>query len=176
MKTPPRVALIGFMGSGKTTVGAVLARKLGYRFVDLDAEIEKTAGKRISDIFREDGESFFRDLEAGCLAGFAGRTGIVLSAGGGAPVRESNRQFFTDAACTFFLKIPLKTALERAGTDGSRPLLEQGPEEVKRLFESRAEIYARLGRAIESEGKTPLQVAEEIAGLLDSTTRTPDPG
>ena len=176
MRLPPRVALIGFMGSGKTTVGAIVARKLGYRFVDLDAEIEKTAGKKIPAIFREDGEPAFRDLEAGCLAGFADRTGIVLSAGGGAPVRESNRPFFTDAACTIFLKIPLKTALERAGADGSRPLLEMGPDEIRSLFESRALIYEKLGRAVESEGKTPLQVAEEIIGLLESTTRAPDPG
>jgi shikimate kinase len=176
MKIPPCVALIGFMGSGKTTVGAILARKLGYRFVDLDAEIEKTTGKRIRDIFRDDGEQAFRDLEAGCLAGFADRTGVVLSAGGGAPVRESNRAFFSDAARTFFLKTSLQTALARAGADGSRPLMERGPEEVRKLFESRAVVYDMLGRAVETEGKTPLQIAEEIVGLLESTTRSPDPG
>jgi shikimate kinase len=176
MKTPPRIALIGFMGSGKSTVGSILARKLGYCFVDLDSEIEKEAGMKITDIFKKRGEPAFRGLETECLRTMADRTGIVLAAGGGTPVEEANKEFFQNSAATFFLKTPLETALSRAGVDGSRPLLSQGSAEVKRIFESRAETYLGLGRAVSTEGRTPLEIAEEIIEVLAATTKTRNPG
>jgi shikimate kinase len=169
MKTPPRIALIGFMGSGKSTVGAILAKKLGYRFVDLDSEVEKKAGKKIADIFREQGEPAFRAMESECLRGLSGRTGVVIAAGGGAPVQDANHDFFKNAS-TIFLQTSLETALARAVMDGSRPLLAQDPAEVRRLYESRAEIYQGLGRSVSTEGKTPIEIAETIMGALEATT------
>ncbi len=176
MKAPPRVALIGFMGSGKSTVGSILAKKLGYRFVDLDAEVEKASGMKIADMFRLGGEPAFRVLESECLRSIAGRAGIVLAAGGGTPAQEANREFFRASAATFFLKTPLETALARAGEDGTRPLLSRGREEVRRLFESRSLVYSELGRAVETAGKTPLQIADEILEALAVTTEARDPG
>jgi len=176
MKTPPRIALIGFMGSGKSTVGSILARKLGYRFVDLDSEVENKAGQRIADIFKNQGEPAFRALEAECLRAVADSAGIVIAAGGGTPLQNANRIFFQVSASTFFLQTTLETALSRAGSDDSRPLLAQEPAEVKRLFESRAETYLGLGRAVNTEGKTPIEIAESIMEALSATTNTRDPG
>ena len=176
MKAPPRIALIGFMGSGKSTVGSILARKLGYQFVDLDAEVEKTAGLRVSDIFKKSGETAFRALETECLRAVADHAGIVLAAGGGTPLQDANRFFFKTSALTFFLQTSLETALSRTGSDDSRPLLAREPAEVKRLFESRAETYLSLGRPINTEGKTPLEITEAIIEVLSTTTKIRDHG
>ncbi len=176
MKTPPRIALIGFMGSGKSTVGSILARMLGYRFVDLDSEVEKKAGQRISDIFKKQGEPAFRALEAECLRAVSDSTGIVVAAGGGTPLQNANRSFFQASASTFFLQTSLETALARAGADDSRPLLAREPGEVKRLFESRAETYLDLGRAVSTEGKTPIEIAEAIVEALSTTRNARDRG
>jgi shikimate kinase len=168
---PARIALIGFMGSGKSTVGALLARRIGYGFVDLDDVVEKRAGMSIADIFRTAGEDIFRSLESQCLSELQQRSGIVVAAGGGTPLGTANRAFFQRSAATFFLEVPLATALERTGTaEPVRPLLARGEESVRRLYESRLPVYRTLGRTIETEGKTPLEIVERIVDELSSTT------
>ena len=166
---PPRIALIGFMGSGKSTVGALLAKRIGYVFVDLDDAVEERAGMSIADIFRTAGEDIFRTLESQCLSELGQKRGIVVATGGGTPLTDANRSFFRDAA-TFFLEVPLETALERAGAGGPvRPLLAQGADAMKRLYESRLPVYRALGRTIETGEKTPREIAQRIAEELSST-------
>jgi shikimate kinase len=167
---PDRIVLIGFMGSGKTTVGRILAGRLGWDLVDTDELVVRRAGAPIGRIFTERGEAWFRDLEAEVLAGLAGRRSIVVSTGGGAPARACNRGFFTERAATFHLRVSLETALERTRGDAARPLLQRPPDEVRRLYEARAAVYDELGRAVETEGASPLEIAERILALLTDPT------
>jgi shikimate kinase len=162
-----RVALIGFMGSGKSTVGALLARRLGWEFVDVDALVEAEAGATIADIFTAHGEDHFRTLESAGLRALAGRTGLVVAVGGGAPHRESNRWFFTaDGTAVFHLHVPLERALARAGDGRTRPLLAHGADEVRRLYEERLPRYRELGTEIATDGRSPGDVADEIAARM----------
>ena len=162
---PARVALIGFMGAGKSTVGRLLAARLGYAFVDMDQQIEAKSGKPIREIFSEQGEEAFRRLEADALAALASRRRVVIAAGGGAPMREENRAFFRDAA-TFYLEIGFEEFLRRTLANPARPLRTRPAEELSALFERRQPVYRELGEVIRSEGSSPREVVEEILERL----------
>jgi shikimate kinase len=163
---PARVALIGFMGSGKSTVGHLLARELGYRFLDLDERIETAAGRTIREIFAEEGEEAFRRLEARALEGLAAEERVVAAVGGGAPVPESNRAFFSRKATTFYLEVSFGEFLRRAGSDPARPLLRRGSAELEILYEKRRPIYESLGFRVPTDGRTPAEVVLEVLRLL----------
>jgi shikimate kinase len=164
-----RVALIGFMGSGKSTVGALLARRLGWEFVDVDALVEAEAGATIADLFASHGEEHFRTLESAGLRALAGRTGLVVATGGGAPLREANRWFFTEeGTAVFHLHVPLERALDRAGAGRARPLLARGADEVRRRYEERLPRYRELGIEIATDGRSPADVTDEIAARMAS--------
>ncbi len=178
MRLPPLIALIGFMGAGKTTVGRLLAGKLGYDFVDTDDLVVQRAGAPIADIFRDKGEAAFRRLETEALRSLAGRTRTVVAAGGGAPAQEANRLFFTASAVTFHLRVSMHSVRSRTGTTRGavRPLLSRPDQEVQTLYDARRSIYEELGRAVETDGKTPLEVAEQIISLLGDPTESQGPG
>ena len=162
----PRIALIGFMGSGKSTVGRLLARRLGYRFVDVDALIEEREGRSIREIFAAQGEEAFRRLESRALRELTAAQAIVAAAGGGAPIRPENRLFFTESARTFYLEVSFDEFLERTGADPARPLLERGTEELRKLYDERRPVYESLGRPVSTAKRSPAAVAEEILSLL----------
>jgi shikimate kinase len=164
-RPPDRVALIGFMGSGKSTVGRLLAARLGYAFLDLDQWLERRQGKSIRQIFQESGEEAFRELESSALREFSSRRRVVIAAGGGAPVREANRSFFRRAS-TFYLEISFEEFLRRTASSPDRPLRGRPAEELARLFESRLPIYGELGERVASEGRAPAEVVEEILEKL----------
>lgn len=167
MKEPARIALIGFMGSGKSTVGPLLAGLLKWDFVDLDTLVEARAGCPVSAIFETHGEEEFRSLESSCLHDLAGRNRVVVATGGGAPLGLANRWFFLDAGTVVFhLRVSLDQALVRTRGDASRPLLAKGAEEVHRLYESRLPGYRELGTGIDTDGRTPEAVATEIAARI----------
>ena len=169
---PPIIALIGFMGAGKTTVGKILAGKLGYEFVDTDDLIVARAGVPIADIFRRTGEAAFRRMETEALHSLVGRVRTVIAAGGGAPAHESNRTFFRAHAVTFHLRVSMMNARGRAQTPGGpvRPLLAQEEGEVQRLYDTRRSLYEAIGQPVETDGRTPHEVAEEIIRLLRGPT------
>jgi shikimate kinase len=173
---PDRIALIGFMGAGKTTVGAILAARLGYTFIDTDAVIEQRAGAPVAVLFRERGEPAFREMEAAALAEMAGRKHLVIASGGGAPAQERNAGFFLRAAATFHLRVSLEAALQRTRGNAQRPLLAQDEATVRALFESRQPVYESLAATVDTEGKEPEAVAEEIIGLLQGPRETRRPG
>jgi len=164
-RPPARVALIGFMGCGKTTVGRLLSARLGYAFLDLDQWLERRGGRSIRRIFQESGEEAFRDLESSALQELSSRRRVVIAAGGGAPVREANRPFFREAA-TFYLEISFEEFLQRTAASRERPLLGRPPEELAALFAARLPVYREVGERVLSEGRTPAQVAEEILERL----------
>ena len=168
-----RVALIGFMGSGKTTVGALLAARLGAELVDTDRVIEERTGLPVSRIFAESGEPAFRALETAVLDELRSRQGIVVATGGGAPLQSSNRPFFEATPDTFHLRVGLATARARASAGGAtRPLLSRDEAAVRRLYEERQSVYEELGRPVETEGCSPADVAREILRLLEDPTAT----
>jgi shikimate kinase len=177
VKTPPeRIILIGFMGSGKSSVGRILARRLGYELVDTDALLEERAGAPIARIFREQGEPAFRALESEILAAVADRPRSVIATGGGAPAHRPNRDFFTRGDAVFHLRVSLEAARKRTGENADRPLLAQDPEAVRRLYRGRQHVYEELGQSVDTDGKTPDAVAEEIMRLLRSPRRNHPPG
>jgi len=178
MRPPPLIALIGFMGAGKTTVGRILAARLGYEFIDTDDVIVQRAGAPIAEIFRARGEAAFRRLETEALALLAGRTRAVVAAGGGAPAQEANRQFFTSRAVTFHLRVSLQNAQDRARSPRGavRPLLSRGDTAAQQLYDSRRPIYEALGKPVETDDRSPAEVVAVIMRLLSDPTVSRVPG
>jgi shikimate kinase len=168
------VALIGFMGSGKSTIGRLLASRLGYAFVDLDAVIEAESGRRIRDLFAEEGEPAFRARESAALAALAGRRNLVIAAGGGAPIPQENRAFFCQAAC-FYLEVSFDEFIRRTARGAERPLRSRSTEELKALYDRRRPVYEALGARIPTGGRSPQEAVEEILDRLRGGTIPPHP-
>lgn len=163
--TPQWVCLSGFMGSGKTTVGKALAEELRWPFFDLDELIVSAEGRSISDIFQSDGEPAFRRMEAHALAGLlARRPPAVVALGGGAFIQEENRELLRQSgALTVFLDADPVMLFERCCAEGpGRPLL-RSREAFLDLYEQRRPIYLKAGLVVSVEGRTPRQIAGEIA-------------
>ncbi len=159
------VAIIGFMGAGKSTVGRMLAGRLGMDFVDLDEVIEAAAEMSVEGIFHAEGEEGFRGREAEALKGELETGGKVLACGGGVVNREENVRLLTEACSVFYLRISAETAIRRLGGTTGRPLL-QGVDmawDVRELMDEREGRYVRAAHeVIEADDMTPEQVVEEI--------------
>jgi shikimate kinase len=163
----PVAILIGPPGSGKTTVGELLAARLGVGFVDTDARIEAAAGKPVSDIFIEDGEPAFRELErAAAAAAIGGHDGVLCLGGGG--VLDAGTQALLDGQYVVYLETGFAELAKRVGMDRPRPLLLGNPRaQLKSLLEQRLPVYQRLAEVIVStDGRSPAEVADEIAGVI----------
>ena len=143
-------------------MGKLLAAKLGYKFVDLDTLIEEKVGKTIPEIFRTEGEKKFREYESALLWSLLKEKNTVISTGGGAPITEKNREFFRERVLTVFLYVSLEEAFRRTKAADNRPLLNQDPEKIKKLYNSRLPIYRSLGITVKTDKKPPLQICEEI--------------
>lgn len=153
------LVLIGFMGSGKSTVGRQLASDLGMQFVDLDAQIEKEAGKKISEIFAEKGEAHFRTLETEMAKKLADGTGYVISTGGGTAENEENIRALRQSGVVVYLRISPSIALFRLRNDKKRPML-QAPDRRKRVnalmkqrhpnYKQRCDIEINAGGSMET--------------------------
>ncbi|MCR4922502.1 MAG: shikimate dehydrogenase [Lachnospiraceae bacterium] len=139
------LVLIGFMGSGKSSVGKKLAELLGYDFMDADSIIEKNEGKSINLIFKEKGEEYFRDREEKLLKELSEKNkgnNILLSAGGGMILRENNRKYLKNIGLVIYLKASADTIKKRLQADTARPLLaEDKSERIDRLLAERSSIY-----------------------------------
>ncbi|MDO5520088.1 MAG: shikimate kinase [bacterium] len=160
------IILIGFMGSGKTTVGQKIAGELGFTFLDTDEMIVKKAGMEITDIFETQGEAAFRKMEVDLLKELnATVTHAVISTGGGLPLREENASLLKKLGLVNYLKVTKEVVLERLKGDMTRPLLagENVEEKVERLLSSRDSIYQSVCHMqINAEIGTPDQVAERV--------------
>jgi shikimate kinase len=167
------LVLIGYRGTGKTTVAQQLALRLGREWIDADVEVELRAGKSIAAIFADDGEAAFRDLEAQTLADLLTRERIVLAAGGGAVLREANRHLLVERARVVWLQASVETILARVAADSAtaarRPNLTTGggPAEVVQLLAQREPLYRQCAEAaIDTENKSPGEIAAEIINRL----------
>lgn len=163
---PHRIALIGFMGSGKTTVGRLVAARLGYRFLDLDVLITENARKSIREIFAEDGEETFRRIESDTLYSVREMNRLVIATGGGTPARQENQEFFENLATTFYLEVSFKEFLNRTGRDHARPLLDHPKNDLEKLYKSRLPIYRGLGQRINTDSRKPQEIAAAILRKL----------
>lgn len=168
------VVLTGYRGTGKSTVGRLVAAQLGLRFVDADEELERRAGRTIAEIFAGGGESEFRDLEASVVADLLAEDGLVVALGGGAVLRPENRQQLRASHNrVVWLKAEAATLHQRIDADAStsqrRPNLTVGGglEEVERLLSLREPLYHECAEfAVDTESKPPEQVAAEIVSWL----------
>ncbi len=164
------IILIGFMGSGKSTMGKLIANKLGCSFVDTDHYIEKKEGRTISDIFTDDGEEYFRNSETEALKELLeSEDKKVLALGGGTPLREENRMLLKDAGYVIFLKVSPQEAYRRLKNDTERPLLQvpNPKEKIKELLDFRNPIYeAAADYVLLEENKTLDDVFYELSEIV----------
>ncbi len=161
---PRRIVLTGFMGSGKSTVGPLVAERLGWKFVDVDDVIEAEAGCTIPELFRRDGEAAFRERESATIARLAGGDALVLALGGGAIEDAATRSLLIDAPKTLLvhLEIELATTLERCrGTEHLRPVLADEANLASR-YARRLPLYRTAHVSIAVDALTPEQAAEAI--------------
>ena len=162
--------IIGFMGTGKTTVGRLVARRVGRRFVDLDDLVVEAAGGRpIADIFRHEGEAAFRQLERQALGRALDDADCVLATGGGAACREDNLGLLLDRARVVALTAPPEEVLRRTGQRSGRPLLDGAGDPLaaaRELLRQREPFYARAHVQVDTAGKAPEAVADEVVAAL----------
>ena len=165
----PRLILIGPPGCGKSTVGAALAQKLIIDFIDTDVAIEASYGQKISDIFVDKGEEFFRDLEFKVLDQSLMKEDCVLSLGGGAPIAQRAQEILKTAkAPIFFLDVSLAVAAPRVGFNRDRPLLLGDPRaQWQSLAETRRPIYESLASfVIKVDAMSVEEVVDAIVSKL----------
>ncbi len=163
------VVLIGFMGSGKSSVGKVLASKLECNFIDMDDEIELGEAKTIHDIFHEYGEDYFRELETIYLEKLLTKKNKVIATGGGVVLREDNIGILKHIGKVVFLHTPYEQLLKNLLDDTKRPLLKDVDHEttIQRLLNLREPIYFEASNIIiQTKDKTVEEIADEIISLL----------
>ncbi|MBC2879762.1 MULTISPECIES: shikimate kinase [Streptomyces] len=170
--TGPVAVLVGPPGAGKSTVGALLAERLGTGYRDTDADIERTAGKPIPEIFLDEGEPHFRELERQAVRAAVAEHPGVLSLGGGA-VMDPDTRALLKGLPVVFLDVDLADAVRRVGLDAPRPLLAVNPRKRWReLMEARRPLYTEVARVVVATGgRGPAEVADAV---LDSLR--PQPG
>jgi shikimate kinase len=159
----PLVVLVGPPGSGKTTVGRLVAGRRGVGFRDTDGDVEKSAGKTVMDIFVEDGEPCFRKLEREAVERALREHDGVLALGGGAVLDDASRRNLSGCAVVF-LDVGLAAASDRVGFNRTRPLLAVNPRaELKRMLELRRPLYEDVAETVvATDGRAPEDVAAEI--------------
>ncbi len=164
------IVLVGFMGTGKTTVGRLLAEQTGMPLVDMDALIEERAGKTINEIFAAEGEPYFRQLEREMVQELANREGQIVSTGGGIVLNPDNIADFEKTGLVICLLANAETVLERIRHDASRPLLAgDKATKITELLKTRKPLYEAIAHKIDTNGRpSPEPTATEIIALYES--------
>jgi shikimate kinase len=170
----PRLFLIGYRGTGKSTVGPLLAAALGWQFLDADEHVERLAGMTIAEIFAAEGEDGFRDLESAALAELCQGDGRVIATGGGVVLRPFNRELLSTAGYVAWLTAPPETVWQRTKSDPStaarRPNLTTGGiEEVANLMAARESLYRQTAHGtFPTAGRSPEGVAADILAAWEA--------
>ncbi|RNB89149.1 shikimate kinase [Brevibacillus nitrificans] len=161
------VVLVGFMGTGKTTVGAALSEALGMTQIDLDEEIVRREGKSIPALFAEQGEAYFRDAESKYLADLLEQGPCILTTGGGVVLRPQNVEVMVQKGLVVALSASEEELIKRLENDTGRPLLAGGvAQRVRTLLAERAGAYDFAPIQIDTTGKSLTAIVEEIKGHL----------
>lgn len=165
------VILIGFMGAGKSTVGVRLAETLNAAFVDTDQYIEQREQKSISRLFAQEGEAYFRQAETAALTALLKESRpLVISCGGGMPLREENRRLLKELGMVVYLKVRPETVMSRLKGDTTRPLLqgEDSGQRIRTLMDQREAFYCSAAdRIVDADESDPKALAEKIASFFD---------
>ncbi|MFA4991075.1 MAG: shikimate kinase [Candidatus Omnitrophota bacterium] len=162
------IVLVGFMGTGKTSVARALAGKLGREFLELDSVIEKREGVSIKEIFETKGESYFRGLEKEAVKEASRKEGVVISAGGGAIIDEENFNNLKKNGVIVCLEASPDTILERTRGSERRPLLNvpDPRERIEKLLSARAPYYKKADHSVSTDELTIDQVVDKIIALI----------
>ncbi len=164
------VFLVGMMGSGKTTVGNILAQKLNYRFFDTDVLIERVMGQSVSEIFATSGEDSFRDMETQVLGNLSAYTKSIIATGGGIVIKPANWSYLHHGV-VIWLDAPVEVILARLADDNTRPLLQETDPEQKlnELLEKRTPLYSLADLQIHiTADQTPETIANQIMTKIPS--------
>ena len=163
------IVLVGFMGTGKTTVGRLLSKQTGMPLVDMDSKIEERAGKAITKIFAEDGETYFRSLERAIVRELSSMDGQIVSTGGGIVLDPDNIPDYEKSGLVVCLLASAETILERVRHDDTRPLLagdKQG--KILQILETRRPLYEAIEHKINTDGLESETIAAQIAALYET--------
>lgn len=159
------------MGSGKSTIGNIIAKRIGYSYIDVDKRIEEKTGRTISDIFRKDGENTFRRIEAAVLKDVLKSTAAVISCGGGIVIQKENRRLLKQGSLVVYLKAEPEEIYRRVGNTGrERPLLKvDDPQaEINRLLKEREPVYQEVADiVVDTTGRTASEAAELVIKELE---------
>lgn len=164
MEKRPNIVITGFMGTGKSTVGKIVSKKLKMKFKDIDELIEKATAMKISEIFKKFGEQRFRDMETEMVKLVTKKDAQVISTGGGAILREENFHRLKENGVVFCLTASEKTIFERLKNNKERPLLqvENPQEKIKELMEQRTPFYEKADFIIHTDSLSVEEVADKI--------------
>ena len=163
------IVLCGFMGSGKSTIGNLLSKKMGMAFIDLDIYIEKKEKKSVSQIFEDSGEEYFRQLEREAVKELAYKKSVVLATGGGTLTFQQNVDTLRNADNKIvLLDLPVEVVEQRLKGDTKRPLLNRPDKQkvMRELYEKRLPLYRSAADIVVNAANSPLQVCMEIMSNL----------
>jgi shikimate kinase len=170
------VVLVGFMGSGKSTVGLLLAKELGWTFRDLDAEIERREGRGIPAIFREEGEAGFRGIEHGVAGDLLRENNLVLASGGGWPCQPGRLEGLPPGTLTIWLRVSAGASFDRTGAQAAtRPLLQVSdpPSRIRELLQEREPYYRGAHWWVDTDLHSPPEIARQLAVRLREDPERP---
>ncbi len=165
------IVLIGFMGTGKSSIGRELATRMGCAFVDIDCKIEEDTGMRIPEIFEKYGEDYFRECEKAAVRKVSNRRGMVIATGGGTIKNPENVKLLRQRGVLVCLTASVDTILARTSKRGNRPLLASADNDerrsiIEKLMEERKELYAQADYTVDTSEKSPFQIIDDIHKFL----------
>ena len=168
MKSKENIVFLGMMGSGKTSIGKLISKELKLNFYDVDECIEKKYGMKISKIFKENGEKFFRDLEEKMTLKILEKNNIVISLGGGSFLNKNIRDKILDYHLSFWLKWDYKTLINRIKNSSKRPVAQNLNEsELIELIKKRSNIYSKALYTIECNNLTKNQIVSKFLNIYE---------
>lgn len=172
------IFLVGLMGSGKTTIGRALAKRLGLRFVDADHEIESRTGASIPLIFEIEGEASFRQREADVIRDLTAQQGIVLATGGGAVLNADSRRYLQERGTVVYLRASVASLVQRTSHDRNRPLLQTADPKAKieALARERGPLYQEVAHITVETGRPNVQsIVQTVIAQLEQRERSAAP-
>lgn len=161
------IILIGMMGTGKTTIGQALSEQIGWTWVDTDEEIVSRMGKSIPDLFAQDGEKAFRDIESSVLSKLLLSRNQIITTGGGIVINPVNRQMIRQGGWVIALQAPVEVLVDRVKQDPNRPLLQGNPEErMRTLWNERAHLYEFADLKIDTSIASKEEIVRSIIEFI----------